>query len=295
MNIYILTEGNLTENMNGLLNTGHTIIIGKPLTYDPDGLYIEKNYYRHQDNYLKFKNNYINQCDRTDEEMISLLEKYDIPFPKTIFQDKITTLLTCMEPNKEYAVKSYGAARSIGKYKTDRTLFLDMLNRISIGEFKSKEEFNTYYGINGGIYRNDDDKYRLYDSLCKDNVYLQEYIDIKKEYRLFIYFDHEPNVSCLLRKGYSLNPKASDMDEDYVEYNTILKEHKQIDTIVKRFIDMMKQEKNLTLSIDIAIDQNNDAYVIEFSREYSIDNKDIFNLHQDKIKKAINEYIEYIK
>jgi len=181
----------------------------------------------------------------------------------TIYATPVTSdLYTLLHSAKPYIFKSYYAARSLGKHVFKKHHFLAILTD---SKRLTPKEFNKAWGVDPGQTISDDEKNILIGALRKDNVYVQDYINIKHEFRV-LYFRGCANMEPVIiaRKGYGPNnteTRSSETTERIIN-NELTDE---IMDVLYKFGDA---QPSPMLSFDVYIGTDDKWGVLEYSTEF---------------------------
>ena len=225
------------------------------------------------------------------DEIISIRRVHDLIMLKNIISVGLNVpqfyytsgrlkYLELLNFDKTYVIKSFLQARSVGKAIVKVDEYLDMCYT-SIRSDITREEFNKRFIKFKGEYRNEHEEYLIYKNITSaGDFYMQEYIDVKAEYRLFYTYGTElKDLILLKRTGYGL---TNDITVDNMKTIKIDNpENILSDSMVSKFKDLSKLTKLPIMSVDIYEDNNGDFGIFEYSPEFSLE-LDINTLKQLK-------------
>ena len=227
--------------------------------------------------------------------MHRLLEINNIKTPKTTAYDNtingsyhslVKSMVECgfdLNPSTPIAIRPIKTARSLGNLVISLKQLEDfMFITNTIDKRTEVSDVRAVYNKHGielppddlrGFYVTDKEKFRIEHNLLSSTGFtIQEVVpDITKEIRLYyhpginVFEDFEFIVE---RTGFSLNAKKDDMKES-ISYS----HHKYMEfsKVAYQIIQLFKELKILTASIDLYMDSKGDIGCLEFSTEYTFD------------------------
>lgn len=181
---------------------------------DDDNIYINME----RNSLLSHMNNVINMVREHDIDMLKKLKLFNINVPEYIYCGNFNDYLSLMKDNKNYMLKSFDSARSLGQMVVTReTIFEAYTDMCGL----KWEEFNEKYKIDTRTAYNDIERSFCHSALANGKFYLSEEQKFDKEYR-FLYFDGIKAEDMIIeeRYGYKVNSdeershKVIDINDD---------------------------------------------------------------------------------
>ena len=164
---------------------------GSGLTYIMDSLDYDCNF---KDDY------YISELDTHITDCLYNMQSCGIHVPEWKPLINNSSGNAYMEIGKQYMLKSFGAARSLGKAVVNRAIYISMEQWIGANFIHDDDlngrtraaanlevglKFNKRYNLYEGHYVMNSERIRLFQCFIQRNVMIQEYVDIDVEYRLY--------------------------------------------------------------------------------------------------------------
>lgn len=240
-----------------------------------------------------------NRIDKYKQlQLLNLLEIPHAKFYKTYTEDsevsKLYPLLDEYEEDDLLMIKHERGARGIGQVllsKTDIYAFIDCMDR-------DKDIFNEKYNWKiGGLQETQEQKDEVLDFLSNslDNgcFHIEEYIQIKEEYRVLYFYNQEPLITKreLSTNGWQSNSCISGGGV-IVDYNSLSKDLKNN---ILNYSTMIAANVNApVLALDFYIDEHDTVGVLEFQMEYAYRVVNKTEMYK-RTKQAFKEFIKQME
>ena len=219
-------------------------------------------------------------------EQVVVMERLEIPHPKSYFNRNTFEPFTCIEEldsyvdMDEFVVKPVLGARGIGVKKISRVEFKSCIeSKGKVDEvFREEKEF---------LMKNDDLPYSSYiEDSFRGSMLVQEPIDVKREFRVLYFKPNTVLVYERVRKpGQFCGNLTHGSEPTKVDLGTF-------DRYIAPFCDKFKlllDDLNYPwLSIDVYLDQNDNVGIFEFQMEFAYAGFD----HRE-VRDAMQKSIEY--
>lgn len=233
-------------------------------------------------------------------------------FNHVIFGNRTEDIIYNMDPDKKYIFKPMLYARSVGKFITDKTMFVDMYglasrkvlikslinipdnDRYLDDKKEDNELFIKHFNLSLGDYRDDNEKYIVRSRLSSDtHFYMQEVVDFTHEFRILCFKGTKGKDFVVeYREGYG--PLDNRMRKHVVSRLSKYMSKKLEKTILNKAEEFVNKIRHIAVSLDIYYDDKTKEYgMFEYSTQFGIDyDKKIISKIKKQYNKAFNLEIE---
>lgn len=187
------------------------------------------------------------------------LQNAGIMTPAYIIGFNSSLMLQQMNLEKDYLIKSYASARSLGKIKVDYATYNDMCYYIA-DESVTGKDFNAKFNVDVGKCYTEDEHFKLYTALKNVTFYLSEFVNVVEEYRV-IFVRGVDTSEYVIEQRYGYCPNS--LEE---------RKHAVVDVTPCELIPILTQIKDFGysteapfLSFDVYKDANGAYGVFEYN------------------------------
>lgn len=233
---------------------------------EADGLYLMLDMANLNFDTYYYPKNVINARRLNDIDQFYVLKRFDIKMPNIIYSTIPTTMYTMLEQDKDYLVKYFGHARSIGQTIITKNKFISFIHG---ARDMPRDEFKNRFVFKEGDVR-DGEENVLQENVARGHSFLQEYIKFLDEYR-FLAFNTRNGIKLIVekREGYGvLDEKERKHEVCYT--SDFRKKNVLFETIGNRLLEVMVYLNLPVMSFDIYINSENDWGCFEFAVEYGV-------------------------
>ncbi len=203
-----------------------------------------------------------------DLDIIRRIRRYGIMTPVSYASSVPISLLSVMKKKKKYIIKGFLAARSLSKGRVTKDIYPDMLT--DAAELDN-ETFNKTYNIDPGNNRTEEEKYLLKQDIKECDFLLQEWTNVKHEYRV-LYFDGTDLRSSIVikRVGYAPNSKKERKQERVDPTELMAHDEMSDGKFMEKVWKLGREHPSPTLSFDVYVDNKGRLGLFEYSVQWGL-------------------------
>jgi len=269
-----------------ILGTGYEVIQSKEnFVVDSDkidgAIYIKTN----RASWFSCKPNVIDMTREHDLDMLESVVRAGIATPHYMYVNNAWKLFRNMQYGKEYMLKSFDSARSVGQVKCTKESIHEILDDAL---HMTPSDFNDKHNIDVRTARDDSERYYLHTQIKSHNVYVSEVVDFSHEYRV-LYFEGTQSNDFIVKErfGYQVGSdiarKNHVVDSSAIDAEILFK--------IKEFGD---NHPSPMLSFDVYILPDGGWGVFEYSTQFALDNTGYYEQVQGQMDRALKHAINRV-